>query len=69
MVSCALCASVRMTRECVCSAFDRGDDYDEYGVCIAYVFQHPDGLQVRYALGVGPGCASQPVPCSVPCNV
>lgn len=25
------------------SAFDRGDDYDEYGVCIAYVFQHPEG--------------------------
>jgi adenylosuccinate synthase len=25
------------------SAFDRGDDYDEYGLCIAYVFQHPEG--------------------------
>jgi len=25
------------------SAFDRGDDYDEYGVCIAYVFAHPEG--------------------------
>jgi hypothetical protein len=25
------------------SAFDRGDDYDEYGVCIAYIFQHPEG--------------------------
>ena len=25
------------------SAFDRGDDYDEYGVCIAYVFVHPEG--------------------------
>jgi len=28
---------------CSISAFDRGDDYDEYGVCIAYVFQHPEG--------------------------
>jgi adenylosuccinate synthase len=25
------------------SAFDRGDDYDDYAVCIAYVFVHPDG--------------------------
>eukprot|EP01050_Picozoa_sp_SAG11_P017062 SAG11_NODE_2408_length_3396_cov_2.260843_7_plen_183_part_00 len=24
---------------CSISALDRGDDYDEYGVCIAYVFQ------------------------------
>lgn len=28
---------------CSISALDRGDSYDEYGVCIAYVFQHPDG--------------------------
>merc|ERR1719401_1084447 len=28
---------------CSISAFDRGDDYDEYGVCIAYVFAHPEG--------------------------
>mmetsp|Transcript_59517 Transcript_59517/g.136515 ORF Transcript_59517/g.136515 Transcript_59517/m.136515 type:complete len:715 (-) Transcript_59517:582-2726(-) len=28
---------------CSISAFDRGDDYDEYGVCIAYVFVHPQG--------------------------
>jgi len=28
---------------CSISAFDRADDYDEYGVCIAYVFQHPQG--------------------------
>ena len=28
---------------CSISAFDRGDDYDEYGVCIAYVFVHPEG--------------------------
>lgn len=27
---------------CSISAFDRGDDYDEYGVCIAYVFAHPE---------------------------
>jgi hypothetical protein len=26
------------------SAFDRGDDYDEYGVIIAYVFAHPEVL-------------------------
>ena len=25
------------------SAFDRGDDYDDYGVCVAYVFVHPEG--------------------------
>jgi len=25
------------------SAFDRGDDYDEYGVCVAYVYVHPEG--------------------------
>jgi len=25
------------------SALDRGDDYDEYGVCVAYVFVHPQG--------------------------
>lgn len=25
------------------SAFDRGDDYDEYGVCIAYIYVHPEG--------------------------
>jgi adenylosuccinate synthase len=25
------------------SALDRGDDYDEYGVCVAYVFVHPEG--------------------------
>ena len=28
---------------CSISALDRGDDYDEYGVCIAYVFAHPEG--------------------------
>lgn len=28
---------------CSISAFDRGDDYDEYGVCIAYIFHHPQG--------------------------
>jgi len=28
---------------CSISAFDRGDDYDEYGVCIAYVYHHPEG--------------------------
>ena len=28
---------------CSISAFDRGDDYDEYGVCIAYIFEHPGG--------------------------
>lgn len=28
---------------CSISALDRGDDYDEYGVCIAYVYQHPEG--------------------------
>jgi len=28
---------------CSIGALDRGDDYDEYGVCIAYVFQHPEG--------------------------
>eukprot|EP00929_Paragymnodinium_shiwhaense_P008097 TRINITY_DN112024_c0_g1_i1.p1 TRINITY_DN112024_c0_g1~~TRINITY_DN112024_c0_g1_i1.p1 ORF type:complete len:659 (+),score=179.07 TRINITY_DN112024_c0_g1_i1:99-2075(+) len=28
---------------CSISALDRGDDYDEYGVCIAYVYSHPDG--------------------------
>ena len=31
---------------CSISAFDRGDDYDEYGICIAYVFQHPDGTSM-----------------------
>lgn len=31
---------------CSISAFDRGDDYDEYGVCIAYVFVHPEGKQL-----------------------
>merc|ERR1712070_1164065 len=31
---------------CSNSAFDRGDDYDEYGVCIAYVFVHPEGKQL-----------------------
>ncbi len=29
---------------CSISALDRGDDYDEYGVCIAYVYHHPEGL-------------------------
>jgi len=29
------------------SALDRGDDYDEYGVCIAYVFVHPEGLSLE----------------------
>jgi len=28
---------------CSISAFDRGDDYDEYAVCIAYIFVHPKG--------------------------
>eukprot|EP01065_Artemidia_motanka_P032471 TRINITY_DN39484_c0_g1_i1.p1 TRINITY_DN39484_c0_g1~~TRINITY_DN39484_c0_g1_i1.p1 ORF type:complete len:645 (+),score=223.04 TRINITY_DN39484_c0_g1_i1:54-1937(+) len=28
---------------CSISALDRGDDYDKYGVCIAYVFKHPQG--------------------------
>jgi len=28
---------------CSISAFDRGDDYDEYAVCIAYIFIHPKG--------------------------
>jgi len=28
---------------CSISALDRGDDYDQYGVCVAYVFQHPEG--------------------------
>jgi len=28
---------------CSISAFDRGDVYEEYGICIAYVFQHPEG--------------------------
>lgn len=28
---------------CSISAFDRGDDYDEYAVCVAYVFVHPRG--------------------------
>lgn len=28
---------------CSISAFDRADDYDEYGVCVAYVFHHPEG--------------------------
>merc|ERR1740123_2677707 len=28
---------------CSIGALDRGDDYDEYGVCVAYVFHHPEG--------------------------
>eukprot|EP00811_Abedinium_folium_P011045 NODE_2021_length_2310_cov_7.443426.p1 GENE.NODE_2021_length_2310_cov_7.443426~~NODE_2021_length_2310_cov_7.443426.p1 ORF type:complete len:687 (-),score=228.67 NODE_2021_length_2310_cov_7.443426:113-2173(-) len=32
---------------CSISALDRGDDYDEYGVCIAYVFQHPEGKSLK----------------------
>merc|ERR1740123_1833085 len=28
---------------CSIGALDRGDDYDELGVCIAYVFHHPEG--------------------------
>eukprot|EP01062_Namystynia_karyoxenos_P073173 TRINITY_DN70010_c0_g1_i1.p1 TRINITY_DN70010_c0_g1~~TRINITY_DN70010_c0_g1_i1.p1 ORF type:complete len:658 (+),score=252.44 TRINITY_DN70010_c0_g1_i1:85-1974(+) len=28
---------------CSISALDRGDDYDEYGVCVAYVYKHPQG--------------------------
>jgi len=28
---------------CSISAFDRGDDYDSFAVCIAYVFAHPEG--------------------------
>jgi adenylosuccinate synthase len=31
---------------CSISAFDRGDDYDEYAVCIAYLFVHPKGEQM-----------------------
>eukprot|EP00962_Isochrysis_galbana_P036821 scaffold12805_cov108-Isochrysis_galbana.AAC.3 len=31
---------------CSISAFDRADDYDEYAVCIAYVFVHPRGLSL-----------------------
>merc|ERR1712050_629359 len=31
---------------CSLSAFDRGDDYDEYGVVIAYVFAHPEGTNM-----------------------
>jgi len=31
---------------CSISAFDRGDDYDDYGVCIAYVFAHPEGTSM-----------------------
>jgi adenylosuccinate synthase len=31
---------------CSISAFDRGDDYDEYGVCIAYVYEHPEGKRM-----------------------
>jgi|TARA_B100000519_G_C14007355_1_gene326974 adenylosuccinate synthase len=26
---------------------DRGDDYDEYGVCVAYVFVHPKGESLQ----------------------
>ena len=36
----------RTRRYCSISAFDRGDDYDEYGVCIAYVFEHPEGSKL-----------------------
>ena len=32
---------------CSISAFDRGDDYDEYGVCIAYIFEHPGGADKK----------------------
>ena len=31
---------------CSISAFDRGDDYDEYAVCVAYVFVHPHGKEL-----------------------
>jgi len=31
---------------CSISAFDRGDDYDEYAVCIAYIFAHPRGEEM-----------------------
>jgi len=31
---------------CSISAFDRGDAYDAYGVCIAYVFLHPEGKRM-----------------------
>jgi len=31
---------------CSISAFDRADDYDEYAVCIAYVYAHPQGLEL-----------------------
>lgn len=31
---------------CSISAFDRGDDYDEYAVCVAYLFVHPLGLRM-----------------------
>jgi len=32
---------------CSISALDRGDDYDKYGVCIAYVYNHPEGKSLR----------------------
>ena len=32
---------------CSISALDRGDDYDSYGVCIAYIFQHPEGKSMN----------------------
>jgi len=31
---------------CSISALDRGDEYDEYAVCIAYVFAHPEGKKL-----------------------
>jgi len=31
---------------CSISAFDRGDSYDAYAVCVAYIFVHPKGEQM-----------------------
>jgi len=46
---CVAMAEVMMAQGpyCSISAFDRGDDYDEYGVIIAYVFAHPQGLTME----------------------
>ena len=40
------CDLAHRDRYCSISAFDRGDDYDEYGVCIAYIYHHPQGLSM-----------------------
>jgi len=31
---------------CSIGALDRADDYDEYGVCIAYIYHHPEGKEM-----------------------